>query len=125
MNSAPIPSPEANPEPEPCLEIIFSILQLFLTTPRPRRREYTTPDDFDPETEEPTTELPGTGNPPTEGNSSGESADGPAVDDGSGTTEGNPDEIPNEIIPRNADTLKKLKKPKKKQNDWWFGGLKW
>ncbi|XP_037043183.1 uncharacterized protein LOC119079401 [Bradysia coprophila] len=125
VNTAPVPSPEANPEP--CLEIIFGILQLFLTTPRPRRREFTTPDDVEPEPDpdpEPTTEPSSTDSQPTEGNSSGESAEGPSVD-GGGTTEGNPDDIPNEVIPRNADTLKRLRKPKKKQNDWWFGGIKW
>ncbi len=137
IDGAPIPSPEANPEP--CIEIIFRVLQLFLTTTsRPRRREYTTPEeDDDPETE-PTTES-STDTQPTEGNGSGESADGPSIDDGTNadspsTTEGNPDDTPNEIVPRNEDTIRRLtrikpkpktQKPKSKQNDWWFGGIKW
>lgn len=127
IDSAPIPSPEA--KAEPCIEIIFRVLQLFLTTTsRPRRREYTTPEEEDEP--EPTTEQSSTETRPTEGDSSGESADGPSVDadtpnaDSPSTTEGDPDNIPNEIVPKTEDTIRRLRRPKKKQNDWWFGGIK-
>lgn len=127
LDAAPIPSPEA--KPEPCLEIIFRVIELFLTTTSSPRREYTTPEEEEPEPE-PTTEQSSTEAQPTEGNSSGESPDGPSVDgpnaDSPSTTEGNPDDTPNEIVPK--DTIKRLRKPKKKsskkQNDWWFGGIK-
>lgn len=123
LDAAPIPSPEA--KPEPCIEIIFRVLELFLTTSRPRRREYTTPDDDEEPESEPTTES-STETRPTEGNS-GESPDGPSVDADSpstSTTEGNPDDTPNEVIPKNEDSIRRLRKPKKKQNDWWFSGIK-
>lgn len=119
IDSVPIPSPEA--KPEPCFEIIFRVLELFLTTTsRPRRREYTTPEEDDDPEPEPTTEPSSTDVQPTEGDSSGESADGPNVDaDSPSTTEGNPDDGPNEVVPNYDNTLRRLRKPKKKQNDWW------
>ncbi|KAJ6641156.1 hypothetical protein Bhyg_06091 [Pseudolycoriella hygida] len=62
IDSSPVPSPKA--DPEPCLEIIFRVLEIFLTTSRPRRREYTTPDEEDEP--EATTEQSSTESRPTE-----------------------------------------------------------
>lgn len=120
--------PEA--KPEPCLGIILGILQLFLTTTaQPRRREYTTPYEEEDPDQEPTTEPGSTEIQPTS-DSSGESADGPSVDGNStesdadipSTSEANPDDSPNEVIPNEEDSIKKLRRANNKRKNWfnWF-----